>query len=201
MKSCIAKNSPSTRCRRAASRSASESGKWIWRRAVPKGVGSRSRGEPVVEAEEVEALQDAEDGGAVHALGDALGEPVDGRDAVDVDRELLALDDLEFGMIDVELAGALLRLAEDDELVARGDHLLHVIDIEPAADQPGAERGGGSSSSVTSTIVRPPRRRLTATPGPCRRRRRAARIPRAGSDRTCGGPRSASGNGSADPRW
>ncbi len=81
-------------------------------------------------------------GAAEHALRDALGEAVDRRDAIDVNRELVALDDFEFGMIDVELPDSLLRLAEDDEALAGRDHFLHMPDIEPAQDEPRAERGG-----------------------------------------------------------
>ncbi len=45
-------------------------------------------------------------------------------------------------MIDGELPRALPGLAEDDQLVPHGNHLLDVVNIEPPADEPRAERGG-----------------------------------------------------------
>jgi hypothetical protein len=95
-----------------------------------------------LEGGEVEGLEEVIDGGAEHALGDAFCETVDGGDAVDVDGDVFAFDDFEFGVVDVEFAGAFFWSPEDDEAMAGGDHLLDVIDVEPTADEAGAEGGG-----------------------------------------------------------
>ena len=71
------------------------------------------------------------------ALGEPLGERVDGREPAEVNEVLLpSLDDFRVRMI----YGARLQrdgLAEDNHLVSRRKILLHVGEVPPAAMQPG----------------------------------------------------------------
>src|SRR4051794_22046814 len=54
----------------------------------------------------------------------------------------IIINDFELRMIHAHPFAAQTRFAEHDQLLASGDHLLDVMEIEPSADQRLAQRGG-----------------------------------------------------------
>ena len=89
----------------------------------------------------VEFLKKSINDAAQHSLRETFGRRIDRRDPAKVDRFLLVvLDHFEFGMIHANTVPTQSRLAENDKLLAGGDHFLDVMQIEPATDERLAQR-------------------------------------------------------------
>ena len=73
------------------------------------------------------------DNAAQQALGNALRCRIDRSDPAKVNRYFLVIfDHLKFGMVHANSFAPQFRLSENDQLLPGRDHLLHVMQIEPA---------------------------------------------------------------------
>ena len=79
-------------------------------------------------------VQDTIDDAAQDALRKTFSRRIDRRDPPKMDRYLfIVLDHLKLRMIDANSFSAQTRPAENNNALTRGDHFLHVMQIEPAA--------------------------------------------------------------------
>src|SRR6188474_734765 len=79
-------------------------------------------------------VQDAINDAAQDALRKTFSRRIDRRDASKMDRHLfIVLDHLELRMIHANSFSPQTGFAENDNALTRGDHFLHVMQIEPAA--------------------------------------------------------------------
>src|SRR4030095_12553666 len=79
-------------------------------------------------------VQDTIDDAAQNALRKTFGRRIDRRDAPKMDRYLfIVLDHLKLRMIHANSFSTQTRPAENNDALTRGDHFLHVMQIEPAA--------------------------------------------------------------------
>ena len=73
---------------------------------------------------------------AQNTLRNAFRRRINRSDASEMDgRFVVGFDHLKFRMIEANALAPQTGLAEDDQLLSGRDHLLHVMQIEPATDQ------------------------------------------------------------------
>ncbi len=89
----------------------------------------------------VEVLKEPINEAAQDPLRETFGRGIDRCDPAKMDRFLLVvLDHFKFRMIHANPTSAQPGLAKDNKLLTGGDHFLHVMQVEPAADQGLAQR-------------------------------------------------------------
>ncbi len=77
---------------------------------------------------------------AENTLRQAFGGGIDRRDPAEVNGHLvIVLDHLEFGMLHAEPLSAEARLSENDQALSARNHLLDVVQVEPAQNERLAE--------------------------------------------------------------
>ena len=88
-----------------------------------------------------EVLQRLKNHSAQNALGEPLGCRINRSDPTKMDRHLFVIfDHLEFRMLHAESRSAQTSFAKNNHPLTGGDHLLHVMKIEPAEDNRLTER-------------------------------------------------------------
>ena len=112
---------------------------------------SSSAGNRVCAPSSTALIQKPIDQSPQNTLRKSFGRRIDGRDAPEMNRNFLVVfDDFEFRMFHAETLTAQTRFAENDQALAGHDHLLDVMQIEPAADERLTEGVRIASCSVTS---------------------------------------------------
>src|SRR5438128_2746977 len=81
-------------------------------------------------------IQKPIDHAAQHALRKALGRGIDRRDPSKMNRYFfIILDDFELRMVHANSLSSQARLSKHDDALTGGDHLLHVMQIEPSTHE------------------------------------------------------------------
>ena len=137
----MAKNSEKTRCCRASARASVDSGKWICCNAILARSGAVIPRQQCLHLVVGKIFQGVKNQPAKDTLRKTFCRRIDRRDSAEMNRLLLvALDHFELRMLHADALAAQPRLSEDDQTLAGRDHLLHVMEIEPAKHQRLAER-------------------------------------------------------------